>query len=130
MSRPRIRSIKPECWADERVGTLSRDARLLMIGLITMADDEGRLRAMPSAILGHCFPYDGDAPRRLAGWIDELLAHGLLLGYEHAGIPYLAFRHWSKHQRINKPVASTLPEPPDEQVVEANRIGKKDGAKT
>jgi hypothetical protein len=65
--RPRIRTIKPEMWADEKVGQLSRDARLLFVGLITMADDEGRLRGCPAAILGHVFPYDDDALRKLDG---------------------------------------------------------------
>lgn len=36
-SRPRIRTLKPECWQDEKIGQLSRDARLLFVGLITMA---------------------------------------------------------------------------------------------
>jgi hypothetical protein len=64
VSRPRIRTLKPEMWADEKVGALTRDARLLFIGLITLADDAGRFRAMPSAILGHVFPYDLDALKK------------------------------------------------------------------
>jgi hypothetical protein len=78
MSRPRIRTIKPELWQDEKVGGLSRDARLLFIGLVTMADDEGRLRALPAVILGHCLPYDADALRKVEAWLAEVAASGLV----------------------------------------------------
>lgn len=60
-TRPRIRTLKPELWQNEKVGDLSHGARLLFVGLITMADDEGRFRARPSVILGHVFPYDVEA---------------------------------------------------------------------
>lgn len=112
MSRPRIRTIKPETWADEKIGRLSRDARLLFVGLITMADDAGRLRAMPSAVLGHIFPYDADAARRLEKWFRELEMVGLVLRYEHLGIGYAWLPGWEKHQRINRPGKSELPPPP------------------
>lgn len=122
MSRPRIRTIKPEMWQDERIGQLSRDARLLLIGMITMADDEGRLRAMPSLICGHCFPYDQDAPKRVAAWIAELTATGLILTYERGGVQYAAFRHWRRHQRVNRATPSTLPAPDDHGVVAENSV--------
>lgn len=119
--RPRIRSIKPEAWQDEKVGALSRDARLLMVGLITMADDEGRLRAQPSMILGHVFPWDEIPPRKLGDLLSEIAGLGVILQYEHNSRPYIAFRHWRRHQQINKPTASELPPPPDPVVVEENR---------
>lgn len=122
MSRPRIRTLKPEMWQDERIGSLSRDARLLLVGLITMADDEGRLRAMPSLICGHCFPYDQDAPRKVARWLEELTATGLLLAYEDGGVQYAAFRHWRRHQRVNRATPSVLPAPDDACVVADNAV--------
>src|SRR5690348_16547850 len=110
--RPRIRSLKPEMWADEKVGCVSRDARLLFVGLITMADDDGRLRAMPAAILGHVFPYDLDALKKLAGWIDELAVAGLALPYTVAGHSYIVLPGFERHQVINRRKESTLPSPP------------------
>lgn len=110
--RPRIRTIKPETWADEKVGQLSRDARLLFIGLVTMSDDEGRQRGMPAALLGSIFPYDTDAPRKLDGWLAEVAASGLADVYVHGGVTYVSLPGFVKHQVINKPKASTLPVPP------------------
>jgi hypothetical protein len=40
----RIRTIKPEFWEDDVIGSLSRDARLLFIATLNLADDEGLLR--------------------------------------------------------------------------------------
>lgn len=112
--RPRIRSIKPEIWADEKVGQVSRDARLLFVGLITMADDAGRLRCLPAAILGHVFPYDTDAVKKLDGWLGELAKTGLVEIYAHAGVTYASLPGFGKHQVINKPKESTLPVAPRE----------------
>lgn len=111
-SRPRIRTLKPECWQDEKIGQLSRDARLLFVGLITMADDKGRFRAMPSLILGHVFPYDTDAIRKLARWLRELADCALIVLYEHGGVSYGVFPSWTTHQRINRSNESILPAPP------------------
>jgi hypothetical protein len=128
MTRPRIRTLKPEAWQDERVGgSLTRDGRLLMVVLITMADDEGRLRAAPSMILGHGYPYDEDAARKLPGWLAELEATRVILRYEVDGKPYIAFRHWKRHQKVNRANASTLPAPPDPVVVSENAVKDHDG---
>lgn len=111
MTRPRIRTLKPEVWQDEKVGGVSRDARLLFVGLITLADDEGRFRALPSVLLGHVFPYDDDAGRKVKGWLNELLEQGLVDLYEVQGHPYGSIPKWEKHQRINRPNQSILPAP-------------------
>ena len=112
MSRPRIRTLKPDVWQDERVGRLGRDERLLFVGLITFADDEGRFRALPAAILGHVYPYDHDiTPRKVTAWLEALDASGLIVLYDHDGTSYGCLPKWSSHQRVNRGTPSTLPEP-------------------
>ena len=64
----RIRTIKPEFWKDERLSTLSRDARLLYIALWCESDDEGRLRGNQSYLHGALFPYD------VGDWFDRAFA--------------------------------------------------------
>lgn len=104
----RIRSVKPEIWADEKIGQASRDARLLFVGLITMADDDGRFRTLPSVVCGHVYPYDQDAFRKFPKWLDELRRLGLVQLYgEHFG--YLPT--WESHQKISHPRPSILPPP-------------------
>jgi hypothetical protein len=122
VSRPRIRTVKPEIWQDEKVGDLSHSARLLFLGLITMADDEGRLRALSSLILGHVFPYDDVPPARLQRWIGELVNAQQILPYKADDKPYIAIRNWRRHQKPSRPTLSSLPEPPDEAVVRENAL--------
>jgi hypothetical protein len=111
MSRPRIRSLKPEAWQDERVGTVSRDARLLWVTIITLADDAGRFRALPAVLCGHGFPYDQDALRKVGTWLDELESAGLVRRYEHGGVAYGWLPKWEDHQRIQRPSPSVIPAP-------------------
>lgn len=118
MSQTRIRTLKPENWEDEAVGAVSRDARLLRDVLITYADDDGRWRHLPSAIIGHGYPYDDDlTAAKIKRWTTELVSVGLVVIYEHDGKQYGCFPKWHLHQQINKYRESTLPKCPDDRVV-------------
>lgn len=111
--RPRIRSIKPESWQDEKIGALSHHARLLRVVLMTMADDDGRLRALPTLIIGHGYPYDDDVtPAKVRKWLAEIERVGLIRLYVVDGVPYGELPNWRKHQVINKATPSELPPPP------------------
>ena len=111
MSRPRIRTLKPEVWQDEAIGSLGPWERLLFVGLITMADDEGRLRALIPAISGHIFPYDDANSARVSKWLRCLQDTGLVVLYECGGVPYLQIKGWGSHQKINRPTPSEIPAP-------------------
>lgn len=111
MTRLRIRSLKPEMWQDEKIGRVTRDARLLFVGLITLADDEGRFRAPAPLVLGHIYPWDTVSPRRLESWMRELEEVGLVVRYEVGGQRYGHLPGWAKHQVINRARPSMLPEP-------------------
>jgi len=107
----RIRSIKPEFWTSESVGRLSRDARLLFIGLWSFADDSGRGRGAFPAISGTLFPYDSDASKSLPRWFAELEAEGMVRRYKSEdGNTYYDLPNWLKHQKIEKPSKSRIPE--------------------
>lgn len=108
----RIRTIKPSFWGDEAVADLTRDARLVLIGLISSADDEGRFLASHSAICGYLFPHDTITPAKLRTWLDEIAATKIVRFYTVGRREYGAFPNWKKHQRISKPQPSPLPAPP------------------
>jgi hypothetical protein len=113
MSRQRIRSVKPDCWADEAISPLSRDARLLFVVLITFADDDGRFRDLAPQIIGHGYAEDSDVTaKKVTAWMDELVAAGVVIRYEVDGKAYATFPNWHKHQRINRWSASSLPRCP------------------
>jgi hypothetical protein len=107
----RIRSLKPSFWSDPAVADLTRDERLLLIGLISSADDEGRFLASASAISGYVFPHDNLPPRTVKAWRDSLAGSGVVHIYTVERREYGVFPKWGKHQRISKPQKSIIPAP-------------------
>ena len=57
----RIRTIKPEFWADEKMSPLSPLDRLVFLGLVSLADDAGRLLDNVRVIDAQLFPETADS---------------------------------------------------------------------
>lgn len=108
----RIRTIKPSFWSDGDVADLSRDARLLAVGLISFADDQGRFLASPAAVCGYVYPHDAIPHTKLRAWMAEIAAKKIITLYIVDRREYGAFPNYDKHQNINRPSPSTLPPPP------------------
>jgi hypothetical protein len=103
----RIRTVKPEFFADDDVADLSLSARLLFVGLLLVADREGRLEDRPRLIKGRVFPHDAIECEPLLG---ELAAKRFILRYtvEHKAL--IQIRTFEKHQRPHpKEQPSVLP---------------------
>ena len=114
----RIRSIKPSFWGDEDVAGLSRDARLVLLGLVSLQDDDGRFLASPAAVAGYVFPHDDLAPAKVKQWLSEIeRTCRNVTFYEVGGRRYGSLRQVRKHQRISHPQPSPLPPPPDEETL-------------
>lgn len=110
----RIRTIKPEFWSSAKVGKISRDARLLFLGLLNEADDEGRLLGQTKRLAGIIFPFDDDMDAsKIECLVGELQTGGMLQRYEIGGAIYLCIIGFSEHQKIDRRVASRLPAPPE-----------------
>lgn len=104
----RIRTVKPEFWTDERLTECSLSARLMFIGMLNFADDNGNMPNSPKRLKMQIFPADSidTAPLLL-----ELLTHGLLIEYSVNGEKYLHIKGFRKHQVINRPSKSDIPTP-------------------
>jgi len=118
----RIRTIKPEFWSSERLGAKlagpdGRQARLLFIALWNHAEDRtGVLRGNPAFLRGAVFPYDDDVTAAdVERWLSLLEAGGFIVRYERDGRRYVWVRGFVEHQRIDRPSASTLPEPSEHE---------------
>jgi hypothetical protein len=110
---PRIRTLKPECWQDEAFGTVSIEAECLFIGLITQADDYGRLEAGALRARALVWPYKPEIdPVRVEGWLAELEDARLIVRYESEGRSCIALRGWDRNQKVDRPTPSRIPEPP------------------
>lgn len=97
---PRIRTIKPEFWTDEKIVELSFPARLLFIGMWNYADDHGGIERSNSQLKMRIFPADSVSIPEL---LTELITHGLLIEYSVNGNNYLHIKGFTSHQKINRP---------------------------
>lgn len=110
----KIRTIKPEFWQDERLARVSRDARLLFIGLLNLADDFGTLRGNPHLIRGQVFPFENiDLEPLLA----ELAGIGRIIRYRPDDEDLILIVNFTKHQKIDKRDSPRHPLPPGFEVV-------------
>lgn len=94
---PRIRTIKPDFFIHERLAQRSVHARLLFIGLWTLADGEGRLENRPMRIKAQLFPYEDFPVEACLAELEEGRHLVRYLAGEQALIQITGFR---KHQRI------------------------------
>jgi hypothetical protein len=97
---PRIRTIKPEFWVDEKVVELDPWARLLFIGLWNFADDQGFIEYSPKRIKMQIFPGD---TTDVAPLLASLIEAGLLAAYESPIGRVLHIQSWSRHQKVSNP---------------------------
>ena len=103
---PRIRTIKPEFWTDEKLTECSLTARLLFIGLLNFADDNGNLVYSIKRLKMQIFPADNVDVAPLLG---ELIAQGILSEYSVSGEKFLNIKWFLKHQVINRPSSTKIP---------------------
>jgi hypothetical protein len=111
--RPRIRSIKPEFFSDERINLIPVGARYTAIGLMSMADDRGRIKCMVPAVHAYVFP-NGDVNETQFKKALRLVIDESQFAWEYVDgrWNYLWLPRFWRHQVINKPSESTLPPHP------------------
>lgn len=122
----RIRTIKPEFWTDEKMAVLDPMTRLVFLGLISMADDFGRLIDNIKSIDGMLFPHTEESSREA---LETLAKLGRTLRYKSkAGQQLIQIVKWSDHQKVNHPGKEILPPPSPEdwaKPVTAQRLNRK-----
>jgi len=108
----RIRQIKPSFWADEELADLSRDARMLYVGLWNLSDDFGVFEWRPRNIKREIFPYDNDiTPQTIGELLLCLKEH--VFHFESDGRHYGYIPTLKKHQQIQHPSKYRFAIPPD-----------------
>lgn len=137
----RKRMISPEMWESQSFGELSLLAKVLFIGMISQADDDGRGILNPQLLKSRILPYDelrvADIDKALqeighkesvdtdSDKAREEASHKLSVRYyEIGGRWYYLFENWTKWQSIQKPIPSKLPSPPMRGVGEELRSDK------
>ena len=103
----RMRTISPQIWANEELGSMGGDGVLLFVGLWMLADREGRLKDRPRWIGAQIFPYR-DVP--VENLLNELSANGFVSRYEAEGGRYLEIVNFRKYQKPHaNEAASRIP---------------------
>lgn len=110
MARSRV--IKPEFWTDEKIGGISRDSKLLFIGLWCLSDDYGVVRANEKYIKGQLFPYDDCQATEIRDWLSALERKELIIKFNSNGESYYCIRTFTEHQKIHNPSKTRNPVPP------------------
>lgn len=117
----RIRTIKPEFWSDEKLAPLPVIDRLVFLGLISMADDAGRLVDNLKMIDAFIFPYSDDSARDS---LETLAKLSRITRYKAAnGQRLIQINGWATHQRVDRPSGRVLPGPEAEHVVSCEDRG-------
>ena len=105
--------LDPGFWASSHNERLIFRQRLLFLGLISNADDEGRVKGNLNFIRALIFPYDDIESNQIEDDLVKLMEEGLIIRYIHKGLAYIQIAKWQTYQRIDKPTRSILPPCPE-----------------
>jgi len=101
-------------WVSEKVGRMPILPRLTFIGLISLADDEGRGRGDPRFMLGAMHAYSKDiSEQSFLACLNNIEKERLAAFYVVDGAHYYALPGWKEHQYIEKPKTSKIPPVPE-----------------
>lgn len=95
--------IKPQFWDDSKIAKISRDARLLYIGMWNFCDDLGIIRADVVWLKSKIFPFDQIQIQQFEKICQEILRNGFISLFSYRGEEFYYLPKFSLHQKINKP---------------------------
>jgi hypothetical protein len=109
----RRRMIDPGIWSDPTIGELTIPARLLFLGMVSLADDEGRIDLNVRYLRKEIFGYDDLTVADVAALLDEIITQCKnLQSYWADNRHYGIFLTWTRYQKIDRAYRSRLPDPP------------------
>lgn len=110
---PRKRQIDPDIWKSQQFVSLKSPwAKLMFIGMISNADDEGRMKASPFYLKTTIFPSSAYRLDRVLKWRNEIEQQKLIRLYNGLdGEEYLFLPTFKQHQYMTKRFPSKLPCP-------------------
>ena len=106
----RKRMVDPGIWQSEDFGKLSNLAKIVFIGLFSLADDEGRGRCNPVYLKSTLFPYNEDMRSAdIEKALFEISSNMSVVFYSCDGNNYYSLLSWDTFQKIDKPTNSKIP---------------------
>lgn len=105
----RKRMIDPNIWQSEDFSKLSTLAKLVFIGLFSLADDEGRGRCNPVYLKSTLFPYEeGIRSADIDKTLSEISSNMSVIFYSYNGSNYYSLYNWNTWQKIDRPSESKI----------------------
>lgn len=106
--------IHTKIWDSGQVLKLRPIERLLFIGMITLGDDEGRLRGDAIYLRKMIFPNDKYSRRQVEEMCRSIENQGLILMYEVEKSKYIQHPSWARYQKLRteRCKQSDFPPPP------------------
>ena len=102
--------IDPNIWDSEDFGNLSDLAKLVFVGLFSLADDEGRGRCNPGYLKSKLFPYKENLRSAdIEKTLSEISSNMSVIFYLCDEKQYYSLYNWNTWQKIDKPTASKIP---------------------
>ena len=106
------RMIDTALWQNEKFTSMPLGARMLQIGIITHADDQGRAKANPSFLRMQIFPDDEDVTNAdIQKWLGLMLKNGTIISYVVDEKQYVQLCNWWKYQSLQYAAPSQFPRP-------------------
>lgn len=105
------RMIDTGMWTNEHFGEMPMMARLLLLGIINHADDQGRTKAHLVFLRSQIFPYDDVTTEQIDECLALIEANGTIELYEASGKRYIQLCNWWEYQTLNFAIPSDYPAP-------------------
>jgi len=109
----RRRMIDPHIWDSGDVAKLDFFERLVLIGMFSHADDQGRGVGGAIFLRNTIFRHDDVSSGLMNRALDHIRRTISVEYYTVDGTEYYQFLNWTKWQRVDKPRPSLLPAPPE-----------------
>lgn len=95
------RVVKSDIWRNDKIGELDMTGRCFYIGLITLADDAGRVKGNDKYLKASIFPYDDElTPEVINGCKDACKSLKLIQSFSVNGCEVLELTGWMEHQPL------------------------------
>ena len=112
------RMLDPSFWGSTTyVEADTLGEAILWLGMITHADDTGRMKDIPRVLWSALFTVRENNKitiEDVMGWLDTLEANGNIIRYEVDGNKYIQLANWGTYQLLTRPRKSHIPPPPNE----------------
>ena len=108
------RMISEDFFQSEGVIDWTMRQRLLVLGIIANADDQGRIRGHPKWLKSRIFPYDDFTPKDIEDDLQAISSgNDTILLYKAKGKRCIQLTNWWEYQSLQWAKPSSLPAPDD-----------------